>query len=973
MRIRTAQLQEIIAQTRREKRAELVRGLGADDPTALIDPAAGTAVLTDARGHASTVELSDQGLAGIRTAMGRQYRLDRDAEGRLTRLEAQGHLRYDIAYTQGALSEIRRDGTPLIQLAYRPPEGMVEARFPDGTVEKLRFDPSGERLLRTTDALGNETHLVRDSAGHVIELRDARGHSTFFSHDEDGDPTATRFPDGTREEYEATDEGMDVLLNGNLHASLVTTDDGELESVRFADGHEIRFRFSEDLPLEGDNASHQVKFAYDGEGRMIAEELDGQRVEFLYDADGNIAELRGPAGPLRYRHDGDDLLTSVSTWDGSEITFTYARSGQISRIEFPNGVTTVVDATPGGQIRGITTSGAAAGARAIVRDTYEYDARDRVSARRRLEAESTFRYDPAGRLTEVLQAIAPPEIRGAPTQQPRERYAYDAAGNRTGANGRAAVFDAMNKLVEDGVETFRHDAAGNLIGRSGGARNRAGTYRYNGQGLLTETVGAQDWPVRFTYDAFGRRVTKQAGTAQTRYVWAGRQLLREETTREGASVERRDYLYYPGEHLPLAVRINGKSYYYHTDRAGTVLAMTDAGGQVVWQADYSAFGEVTVRVETVPQPLRSLGHYHDTETGLYYNLFRYYDPRLGRYLTPDPLRYESGRTNFYPYADNDPVNRSDPEGHFIIPAALLIIAGAALIGGLIGGAISAAQGGSFWKGAAAGAVAGAIGAAAPILGAAAGLTGVALAGVALAGDAIAGGVQTCMEGDASLGTFAQGAGIALATTLLTAGLARIPGVRKVVQKLANKVGGRLKQLYYRLRPKQLLLKRAARKVASRIKKLRAQGHGPQRHEGQVTEQQLKDRARLKHDPETGTRSDKYAKKDGTPANHKCADDATKINSEEAYVKGESHLRSQPDFKNQVATGKSKITVKAPLEDVYGPGYKNEVSGQSRTGPPFPDVSSPTKPTDFTDGKLVAHYKKKPDGGYELVTMYPAPK
>ena len=788
MRIRSEQIQDIAAQVGHEKRAELVRRLGAGDPSVRIDPAAGTAVLTDVRGYASKVELSDQGLSGVRTAMGRHYRLDRDDAGRLKMLEAQGHIRYDIAYTQGAITEIRRDGKSLLRLGYNPPEGMVEARFPDENVEKLQFDTTGQQLLRTIDGSGNETQLVRDPSGHVIELRDPRGHSTFFHCDEEGEPSATQFPDGTLEEYEPTDNGMEILLNGEIQASVVTDDDGELESVHFADGHEIRFCFADGVPLEAENASHRVKFTYDSEGRMLEEELDGRPISFLFDGDGNLAQLKGPGGTIGCRHDGDDLLTSINTWDGAEIRFDYAASGQISRIKFPNGITTVVEATPAGQIRAITTSSAMAGSRPIVLDAYDYDARDRVSTRRRHDQELMFSYDAAGRLTEVAKVIASLGNRAIPTRQVLEHYAYDAAGNRAYANGREAVFDPMNRLLGDGTEAFRHDAAGNLVSR-GDATGPTKRYCYNGQGSLTQAFDAHGRSVHFTYDAFGRRVTKQVDAYLTRYSWAGRQLLHEETTCEGKQVERRDYLYYPGEHLPLAVRINDKSYYYHTDRTGTVLAMTDARGQIVWRADYTAWGEVTVHVEIVSQPLRSLGHYHDTETGLYYNLFRYYDPRLGRYLTPDPIRYESGGTNFYTYANNDPINQSDPEGHFVIPAALLIIAGAALVGGLIGGAINAAQGGSFWKGAAAGAVAGGIGAAAPILGAAAGLGGAALAAVALLGDAIAGGVEACMEQGRSLGAFAKGAGIALATTVATLGLAKIPGVKKALGAVGKKLAG----------------------------------------------------------------------------------------------------------------------------------------------------------------------------------------
>ena len=94
---------------------------------------------------------------------------------------------------------------------------------------------------------------------------------------------------------------------------------------------------------------------------------------------------------------------------------------------------------------------------------------------------------------------------------------------------------------------------------------------------------------------------------------------------------------------------------------GTPKEVTDTDGQIVWQADYRAWGEIDLyRVHQIDQPLRFQGQYADDETGLYYTTFRYYDPHAGRFTTQDPIGLAGG-WNLYQYAPN-PTGWVDPLG-----------------------------------------------------------------------------------------------------------------------------------------------------------------------------------------------------------------------------------------------------------------------------------------------------------------------
>lgn len=118
---------------------------------------------------------------------------------------------------------------------------------------------------------------------------------------------------------------------------------------------------------------------------------------------------------------------------------------------------------------------------------------------------------------------------------------------------------------------------------------------------------------------------------------------------------------------PLAVLRGGNVYYVHADHLGTPRAVMDDTGAIIWRWESDPFGsglpdgDVDGDGVLFTLNLRFPGQYYDQETGLHYNYFRYYDPRLGRYLTSDPLGLAGGM-NTYAYVLNNPLNFIDPLG-----------------------------------------------------------------------------------------------------------------------------------------------------------------------------------------------------------------------------------------------------------------------------------------------------------------------
>ncbi len=116
---------------------------------------------------------------------------------------------------------------------------------------------------------------------------------------------------------------------------------------------------------------------------------------------------------------------------------------------------------------------------------------------------------------------------------------------------------------------------------------------------------------------------------------------------------------------------SGRLAFVHVNHLDAPIAATNQAGEILWQADYAPYGKVIKTSASQGNKtaytlaMRLSGQWEDTESGLYYNDFRYYDPHAGRYLSPDPLgrlAERLGSPNAYAYVNNNPLSYIDPWG-----------------------------------------------------------------------------------------------------------------------------------------------------------------------------------------------------------------------------------------------------------------------------------------------------------------------
>ena len=217
----------------------------------------------------------------------------------------------------------------------------------------------------------------------------------------------------------------------------------------------------------------------------------------------------------------------------------------------------------------------------------------------------------------------------------------------------------------NGIE-YTYDALGNLIYRQlPNGENQYYQYDLENQLVRAEIKKPADnteiWT--YAYDPFGRRLSKErkdklAWTStdpkRTHFVWDGSRLLQEYTYKGSYTYIYTDQDSY--EPLAQVFRNNQDEVqylaYFHNDQIGIPKEMTDIHGNLLWYGEYTAWGRLKKdeRVyKNAHQPFRLQNQYFDEETGLHYNLMRYYEPEAGRFVNQDPIGLLGG-DNLYAFA-----------------------------------------------------------------------------------------------------------------------------------------------------------------------------------------------------------------------------------------------------------------------------------------------------------------------------------
>jgi RHS repeat-associated protein len=178
----------------------------------------------------------------------------------------------------------------------------------------------------------------------------------------------------------------------------------------------------------------------------------------------------------------------------------------------------------------------------------------------------------------------------------------------------------------------------------------------------------------YGYDGAHRRVTKVAGGNTRHYYYSDQWQVLEERLDSASTADKR-FVWGVRAVDDLVLRNHGSTRHYAlSDAMGSVTAIVNTSGTVQERYGYDGFGQPRYMNASFGSRSSSSytwetlfdGYRYDPESGLYQVRYRYLHPRLGRWVSRDPIQEHKG-VNLYAFVKNGPLSFLDPSGLARVP------------------------------------------------------------------------------------------------------------------------------------------------------------------------------------------------------------------------------------------------------------------------------------------------------------------
>ena len=563
------------------------------------------------------------------------------------------------------------------------------------------YDPKGN-LTTITNALNKVTTITVNTQGQPLTIKDPLNNITTFAY-ELGDLIAVKDPLNRETKRMLDAAGRLRSVINPLGQKTVYTPDALDRITQLTDAINGVTQFGYDansnLLTVTDAKSQQTVYTPNNMNRTVTRKDPLLNTEtYTYDNNGNLATvLDRKSQTTTYTYDPLNRRTKTTFHDGTSTNYTYDAGNRITQVQEKNAGGTVTDTitrvydgldrltqevTAQGTVNYTYDNASRRATMTVVGQTqvvYTYDNANRLTNIQQGTSNIVIGYDDADRRTSVTypntnsvtygynnaSELTSVTYKKGTTTLGTLTYTYGAAGNRIKTGGTFARsnippaltttnYNANNQQKVFGTTTENYDLNGSLIDTTDAGV--VTTYTWNVRNQLT-AISRTGLTASFTYDSFGRRTGRTVNGTVTNYVYDGLNPVQE---KNGATVNAN-----------LLTGLGIDEFFIRTDSVGirsllpdalgSTVALGDGTGTLQTQYTYEPFG-MTTQTGTASNSSYKFTGREDDGTGLYYYRARYYQPRFQRFIAEDPIGFEGGDFNLYPYVFGDPVSIVDPLG-----------------------------------------------------------------------------------------------------------------------------------------------------------------------------------------------------------------------------------------------------------------------------------------------------------------------
>jgi RHS repeat-associated protein len=653
---------------------------------------------TDYRGHTTTYAYDLGGLTSAATrhaltnifnADGSESRYEYDTFGRL--IKKAGccgspectYFSYDSAGRITATDALTNstkyyfDHRGLLVRTENPLGGIVHRTFDiDGRLVRVTdaagrsrtftYDPRGN-LSSETDALGYPTRYTYTADfNRLASVLDAKGNLTRYAYHADGALASITYPDGSRENWTCDNQGNRVSWTNRRGQMIEYVNDslGRLLERRYPDGVVHTF----DYDTQGNLTSYTDPLGittqeFDADGRLAKITYPGDRwLGYTYDAAGRRALMTNELGyETRYFYDSAGRLERLTDESGSNIVvYAYDAAGRMALKTLGNGVYTTYTYDPAGQLLDLFNH--KPDDSVLSRFQYTYDSRGRRDTMTTTYGDGDPRTDLAGLWRYGYDDTSQLIGWTAPWGR-RVDYTYDALGNRLSVrdDGTNTVYTVnnLNQYTQVGSTTYQYDADGNLTNKV--APEGTTSYGWSFENKLIRCAGLTG-ECYTSYDARGNIVHRsQHGTAVAAIFdpVAMENVIAEFDGAGGLIAYYRHGLGLVGQWSDVAT-----AKFATFDAVGTLSESIGEAGTYSDRLVHSPFGRTEFGALAAGFRFGFVGNAGVAleANGLLSMRARFFDPEIGRFISPDPTGLTGLDLNLYRYAKNLPNSYIDPEG-----------------------------------------------------------------------------------------------------------------------------------------------------------------------------------------------------------------------------------------------------------------------------------------------------------------------